>query len=50
MKSFGNWLSNVLEGMADAFVHPIKNELPPEIGTLSYSDRPERKRKSILYN
>ena len=44
MKSLFNWLSKMLESMANAFIHPVKNDLPPSIGTHSYSAIP-RKRK-----
>ena len=27
----------MLESMANAFVHPLKNDLPPSIGAHSYS-------------
>ena len=35
MNSAINWLK-MLESMA-MFIHPIKNDLPPSIGTHSYS-------------
>jgi len=38
--------------MANAFVHPIKNDLPPSIGTLAYSSIPLKRklrRKLIRY-
>ena len=47
MKSFRKWLSNLFEGMALAFVHPINNSLPPEIGTHSYRDKPNRVNRSF---
>ena len=37
MKSVINWLSKMLESMANAFIHPLKNELPPSIGAHAYS-------------
>tara|TARA_A100001388_G_C28377128_1_gene315185 strand:+ start:230 stop:382 length:153 start_codon:yes stop_codon:yes gene_type:complete len=37
MKSFINWLSKMLESMANAFIHPLKNDLPPSIGAHAYS-------------
>ena len=40
MKSVMNWLTKILESMANAFIHPIKNNLPPDIGTHSYSAVP----------
>ena len=42
MKSLRKWLSNLFEGMAYAFVHPVDNSLPPEIGTHAYRDKPIR--------
>jgi len=44
MKSVINWLSKMLESMANAFMHPLKNDLPPSIGTLSYSSIPVKRR------
>jgi len=49
MKSFRKWLSNLFEGMAIAFVHPIENSLPPEIGVHSYRDKPYKRNKSLWY-
>ena len=40
MKSIVNWLSQMLESMANAFIHPLKNDLPPSIGAHAYSDMP----------
>tara|TARA_A100001388_G_scaffold263037_1_gene233093 strand:- start:2115 stop:2267 length:153 start_codon:yes stop_codon:yes gene_type:complete len=37
MKQVIYWLSNILESMGNAFIHPIKNDLPPSIGTHAYS-------------
>ena len=31
MKSVINWLSKMLESMANAFMHPLRNDLPPSI-------------------
>ena len=45
MKSLFNWLSKMLESMANAFIHPLKNDLPPSIGMHAYSSIP-LKRKS----
>tara|TARA_B100001121_G_scaffold165652_1_gene144790 strand:- start:155 stop:307 length:153 start_codon:yes stop_codon:yes gene_type:complete len=50
MKSLRKWFSNLFEGMAYAFVHPIDNSLPPEIGTHSYRDKPYKRRKSFRYS
>ena len=44
MGSLVNWLSKMLESMANAFIHPIKNDLPPSIGAHAYS-YPPLKRK-----
>ena len=44
MKSVINWLSKMLESMANAFIHPVKNDLPPSIGTLAYSGMPLKKK------
>ena len=50
MKSVLSWLSTMLEGMANAFMHPLKNDLPPSIGTHSYSSIPvKRKLRRRLY-
>jgi len=40
MKSVINWLSKMLESMANAVIHPLKNDLPPSIGTHAYSSIP----------
>ena len=50
MKSFRKWLSNLFEGMAFAFVHPIDNSLPPEIGTHSYRDKPFKGQRGLWYS
>jgi len=50
MKSFSKWLSNLFEGMAFAFVHPVDNSLPPEIGTHSYSDKPYKGHRGLWYS
>ena len=47
MKSFRKWLSNLFEGMGFAFVHPIYNYLPPEIGTQSFRDKPYKGHRSL---
>ena len=44
MKSIIIWLSKMLESMANAFIHPIKNDLPPAIGAHAYSDIPLKRR------
>ncbi len=50
MKSVINWLSKMLESMANAFMHPLKNDLPPSIGTHAYSSIPLKRklRKSLI--
>ena len=50
MKSFRKWLFNLCEGMAFAFVHPLDNSLPPEIGTHSFRDKPYRKHRGLWYS
>ena len=51
MKSLINWLSKMLESMANAFMHPLKNDLPPSIGTHAYSSIPlKRKLRRRLNN
>ena len=50
MKSLRKWLSNLFEGMALAFVHPMENSLPPKIGPHSYKDKPYRGRRSLWYS
>ena len=44
MKSIMNWLSKMLESMANAFMHPLKNDLPPSIGTHAYSSIPLKRK------
>ena len=44
MKSVINWLSKMLESMANAFMHPLKNDLPPSIGTHAYSSIPIKRK------
>jgi len=44
MKSLINWLSKMLEGMANAFIHPVKNDLPPSIGIHAYSYAPLKRK------
>ena len=46
MRSIISWLSKMLESMANAFIHPVKNDLPPSIGAQAYSSIPlTRKRR-----
>ena len=44
MKSLMNWLSKMLESMANAFIHPVKNYLPPSIGAHAYSEIPLKRK------
>ena len=50
MKSVTNWLFKMLESMANAFIHPIKNDLPPKIGAHSYSGIPTKRRIRRRFN
>ena len=50
MKSLRKWLTNLFEGMAFALVQPMKNSLPPEIGTHSYRDKPFKGHRSLWYS
>ena len=50
MKSFRNWIVNLFEGMAFAFVHPVKNYLPPNIGAHSYRDKPYKGHKGLWFS
>ena len=50
MKSLRKWISNLFEGMAYAFVHPIDNSLPPEIGTHSYRDKPYKYNRNLWHS
>ena len=43
-KSIINWLSKMLESMANAFIHPIKNDLPPAIGAHAYRGIPIKRK------
>jgi len=50
MKPFINWLSKMLESMANAFMHPLKNDLPPSIGTNAYSSIPLKRKFRRRFN
>jgi len=50
MKSLINWLAKMLESMAHAFMHPMKNDLPPSIGTHSYSSIPLKRKLRRRFN
>ena len=49
MISLKKWLTNLFEAMANAFVHPVKNFLPPNIGTHAYTHKPYKKQRKIWY-
>ena len=44
MRLIINWLSKMLESMANAVIHPVKNDLPPSIGAHAYSGMPLKKK------
>ena len=44
MRSIISWLSRMLESMANAFIHPVKNDLPPSIGAHAYSSIPLKRK------
>ena len=44
MKSTMNWLFRMLESMANAFIHPVKNDLPPSIGAHAYTSIPLKRK------
>ena len=44
MRSIISWLSKMLESMANAFLHPIKNDLPPSIGAHAFSSIPLKRK------
>ena len=50
MKSVINWLSKMLESMANAFMHPLKNDLPPSIGAHAYSSIPPKRKLRRRFN
>tara|TARA_B100000945_G_scaffold226106_1_gene182938 strand:+ start:316 stop:468 length:153 start_codon:yes stop_codon:yes gene_type:complete len=50
MKSINNWLSKTLESMANAFIHPLKNDLPPSIGAHAYSNIPLKRKMRRRFN
>ena len=47
MRSIMNWLSKMLESMANAFIHPVKNDLPPSIGAHAYSKSPLKRKMQL---
>ena len=44
MRSVINWLSKMFESMANAFIHPVKNDMPPSIGARAYSSIPLKRK------
>ena len=50
MNSLRKWLTNLFEAMANAFVHPMKNSLPPNIGAHAYSHKPYKKQRKVWYS
>tara|TARA_B100000424_G_C22540334_1_gene308006 strand:- start:255 stop:407 length:153 start_codon:yes stop_codon:yes gene_type:complete len=50
MKPIFKWLFKMLESMANAFIHPIKNDLPPAIGAHAYSDIPIKRKMRRKFN
>ena len=50
MRSIINWLSKMLESMANAFIHPVKNDLPPSIGAHAYSSIPLKRKMRRRFN
>tara|TARA_Y100001933_G_C18937365_1_gene537981 strand:+ start:973 stop:1125 length:153 start_codon:yes stop_codon:yes gene_type:complete len=47
MNAFKKWIKNLFEAMAIAFVHPVNNSLPPEIGMHSYRDKPYKSNRRL---
>jgi len=50
MKSVISWLSKMLESMANAFIQPLKNDLPPSIGAHAYSSIPLKRKLRRRFN
>ena len=50
MKLVINWFSKMLESMANAVIHPLKNDLPPSIGTHAYSSIPVKRKFRRSFN
>ena len=50
MKPIIIWLSKMLESMANAFIHPLKNDLPPSIGAHGYSCAPVKRKFRRRFN
>ena len=49
MSPLRTWLNNLFEAMANAFVHPMKNSLPPNIGANAYRHKPFKKQRKVWY-
>ena len=47
MDAIKKWFSELFEGMAYAFIHPVKNSVPPNIGTHSYRDKPYKAHRKV---
>tara|TARA_Y100001968_G_scaffold327362_1_gene372258 strand:+ start:10793 stop:10945 length:153 start_codon:yes stop_codon:yes gene_type:complete len=47
MNSIKKWLSKLFEGMAYAFIHPVQNSVPPNIGTHAYRDKPFKANRKV---
>ena len=50
MRALIHWLSKLLESMANAFMHPVKNQVPPPIGTHAYSAIPLKRKLRRRFN
>ena len=50
MNKLNSWIKNMFEAMAIAFVHPLKNSPPPDIGTHAYSHKPHRRYRGLWYS
>ena len=49
MNSLKKWLTNLFEAMGLAFVHPMENSPPPNIGAHAYSHKFHKKRRKVWY-
>ena len=47
MNSIKIWFSKLFEDMGNAFVHPMKNSVPPNIGMHAYRDKPYKSHKKV---
>ena len=50
MKPVIKWLSKMLDSMGNAFIHPLKNNLPPSIGAHAYSEIPLKRKLRRRFN